>query len=249
MEKTTKIRRTTEGNRLTFYEWIKHHHSLELCVFSVFLSFLICMWLFAAIADQVYAGAVRQFDISSLAALRHPDDPAIPLGPGWMIHAARDITALGGLTVLILVTLFTVGIFLQNGRMGTALLVSVANFGGMLAVFVLKLFFDRQRPDFPHFVDVASLSFPSGHAMLSAVVYLTLGALIAESQPRRTLKIYFLSAAMGLTILIGLSRIYLGVHYPTDVLAGWTTGLGWALICLFCAVFLRYRGTLNPGAE
>ena len=82
--------------------------------------------------------------------------------------------------------------------------------------------------------------------MLAAVVYLTLGALLARVQPRRWLKAYVLGLAVVLTILIGLSRVYLGVHWPTDVLAGWTAGAAWGLMVWCVALWLQQRGQIEP---
>jgi len=97
--------------------------------------------------------------------------------------------------------------------------------------FVLKDIMDRPRPDLvSHLVDVQTSSFPSGHATLSAVVYLTIGALLAREQPSRGLRFYVMAVAILATMLIGCSRVYLGVHWPTDVLAGWAIGSAWAML-------------------
>jgi undecaprenyl-diphosphatase len=90
-------------------------------------------------------------------------------------------------------------------------------------------------------------SFPSGHSMLSAVIYPTLGTLLARLVPRKRLKIYFMLVALTLSFLIGISRIYLRVHYPTDVLAGWAAGLAWAAFCWTIAKYLQRRGALEGG--
>jgi undecaprenyl-diphosphatase len=120
----------------------------------------------------------------------------------------------------------------------------------MALSFALKHLFGRERPDIIlHMVMVHTPSFPSGHAMLSAVIYLTLGALLAQVVQRRASRIYFLTVAMVLTFLIGLSRIYLGVHYPTDVLAGWAVGLAWALFCWLVARQLQRRGAIEAVAS
>jgi undecaprenyl-diphosphatase len=128
-------------------------------------------------------------------------------------------------------------------------LVAIAAGGGLAVSTLLKQLVGRTRPDVvPHLMTVATASFPSGHSMLSAVAYLTLGALLARMSPRKTVKVYFLSLAVLLTLLVGLSRVYLGVHYPTDVLAGWSAGLAWALLCWLVARSLQRRGAIeNPG--
>jgi undecaprenyl-diphosphatase len=92
---------------------------------------------------------------------------------------------------------------------------------------------------------VTSASFPNGHSMLAAVVYLTIGALIARFRPDPRVKIYALTLAAITTILVGISRVYLGVHWPTDMLAGWMIGAAWALICWFAALLLQARGQVE----
>ena len=111
---------------------------------------------------------------------------------------------------------------------------------------LLKIGFDRPRPDLvPHEAIVYTASFPSGHAMLAAVVYLTLGALLARVQPRRLLKLYLLGLAILLTVAVGASRVYLGVHWPTDVVAGWAVGAAWALLCWAAALWLQRQGRVE----
>jgi undecaprenyl-diphosphatase len=205
------------------------------------------LWGFVELTEDVLEGETRAFDHWVILQLRRAADPSTPIGPAWLIQAGQEITALGGATVLWLIGLAVVGYLLQQRAYGAMWLVVGATTGGMLLTSALKHLFGRERPDVVlHLVTVYSPSFPSGHAMLSAVVYLTLGALLAQVVPRRASKIYFLTVAMVLTFLVGLSRIYLGVHYPTDVLAGWTAGLAWALLCWVVARYLQRRGAIHP---
>jgi undecaprenyl-diphosphatase len=200
---------------------------------------------FAELADEVEDGETHAFDRAVMLALRHPGDPADPLGPAWIEFIARDITALGGTAVLVLLTLAALGFLLLSRRWGAALFVALAMVGGTLLSNALKSVFDRPRPDLvPHAVEVSSASFPSGHAMLSAVAYLTLGALVAEVLPQRRFRIYLLLWAVFLTLVVGTSRVYLGVHWPTDVLAGWSIGAAWALLCASVAYWMQRRGVL-----
>ncbi|MBB3771728.1 undecaprenyl-diphosphatase [Angulomicrobium tetraedrale] len=204
---------------------------------------------FALIAEEMVEGDSHGFDEAILLAFRAPGDSAEPLGPAWLEIVVRDITALGSTTVLALVTLVVVGFLITDGKRSAALFVALATAGGGIMSYVLKIGFDRPRPDLvAHLVDVHTLSFPSGHAMGSAVTYLTLGALIVRTEARRRLKIYVLAVAIALTLVIGLSRIYLGVHWPTDVLAGWSAGSAWALACWTLALWLQRRGRIETDA-
>jgi undecaprenyl-diphosphatase len=197
--------------------------------------------LFALIADEVGDGDAPGFDRALLRALR-TGDPADPIGPRWFELWVVDISALGGFAVLSLLTLLAVGYLLVVNKRGDALLLLVATLGGTAISEGLKLGFARTRPDLvAHVVETTSMSFPSGHAMLSAVTYLTLGVLIARAQETRRLRGYVLGGAILLTLLIGLSRVYLGVHWPTDVLAGWCLGAAWAMLCWSVATWLGRR--------
>jgi undecaprenyl-diphosphatase len=205
---------------------------------------------FIALADEVREGEIRDFDSAILLALRNPADHADPIGPRWLEIAMRDLTSLGSVSVLTFMVAAVLGYLLLIRKRGAALLVLVSIGGGTALSSLLKLGFDRPRPDLvAHLVDIHTLSFPSGHAMLSAVTYLTLGALLARVDARRAVKFYILGVAVALTLVIGISRLYLGVHWPSDVLAGWCAGAAWAMFCWLVALVLQRRGTIAPGAE
>lgn len=184
------------------------------------------------LVGEVLEGDTQAFDERVLRSLRRADDPSLPIGPRWLHAAALDITALGAAAVIGLSVAAIVGFLLLQGMHRTALFVFLASVGGWVLNSLLKLVFARPRPDVvPHLRDVMSPSFPSGHAMTSAAVYLTLGAMLMRISERRLTKIYCMTIAMVATLLIGASRVYLGVHYPTDVLAGWMMGMSWAVVC------------------
>jgi undecaprenyl-diphosphatase len=207
---------------------------------------------FAELADEVEDGETHAFDRRVMLAMREPGNASDPLGPSWIEFVARDITALGGTAVLVLLTLAALGFLLLNRRWGAAIFLGLSMVGGTLLSNALKSIFDRPRPDLvPHAVEVSSASFPSGHAMLSAVAYLTLGALVAETLPERRFRIYLLLWAVFLTLLVGTTRVYLGVHWPTDVLAGWCIGAAWALTCASVAYWMQRRGVIEaaPGPQ
>lgn len=198
------------------------------------------LWGFAALADEVLEGETRSFDQSVLLWFRVPGAPSDPIGPHWVEQMVADITALGGVTVLTVVTLIVLGYLIVVGKRGAALLVLMSIGGGTVISFLLKSLFDRPRPDIvPHAVEVATASFPSGHAMLSAVIYVTLGGLLARFLSGRRAKVYVVGVAVLMSVAIGISRVYLGVHWPTDVLAGWSLGAAWALLCWFGAAGLQ----------
>lgn len=204
-------------------------------------------WGFVQIADEVGDGSTRAVDEMLLRSMRSRGDLADPVGPQWFEEMARDFTALGGAPVLILIALATAIYLLLSGKSHAALLVVVAAGGGQLLSSLFKMGFDRPRPDLvPHGMHVYSASFPSGHAMVSAVTYLTLGALLARLHRPRALKAFFLGVAIVLTVVVGISRVYLGVHWPTDVAAGWAAGSVWASACWLVALFFQRRGRVEP---
>lgn len=203
------------------------------------------------LAGEVLEGDTLHFDQRLLASLRKADNPAMPVGPRWLEAAALDLTALGGPTVLGLTVLAVVGFLALEGLYRNAAFVFAASTGGWFLNWMLKEIFARPRPDIvPHLREVVSLSFPSGHALTSAVVFLTLGALLMRVAENRLVKFYCMAVAMLATLLVGATRVYLGVHYPTDVLAGWLIGASWALFCWLLARALdRTAGMKKERAE
>ena len=203
-------------------------------------------WAFVAIAGEMLEGDTLGLDRAILIALRQPGNLAQPIGPTWLQESARDITGLGGHVILGIITVATVAYLKMTDRWRAALLVIAAIGGGMAISALLKIGFSRPRPDLvPHEVRVYTASFPSGHAMLSAVTYLTLGGLLARIHPARRVKLFFVGLAIVLTVLIGVSRIYLGVHWPSDVLAGWCGGAAWAALCWYVALLLQREGKVE----
>ena len=208
------------------------------------------VWAFIEVAESVAGEETHQVDEYILLAMRNPDDLSDPVGPLWLEEVGRDVTALGGVAVLVFVTFAATVYLLLRRRRGGALFVFGAVLGGILLSMLLKAGFDRPRPDLvPHESHVYSASFPSGHSLMAAVVYLTLGALLARIHSRRAVKVYFLSLAILLTVAIGLSRVYMGVHWPTDVLAGWSAGAVWAVLCWMAALWFQHRGMVEEASE
>lgn len=219
---------------------------LELAILAGALALITLAFVFIQLAAAVLRGHTQQLDERILRSLRQADNVAVPIGPAWLRAAALDITALGAPTVLGLAVVGVVGYMLLHRMFRTAAFVFLASAGGFLLNTILKQFFERPRPSIvPHLREVASLSFPSGHALTSAAVYLTLGALVMDMTRSRLGKIYCMSVAMLATVLVGASRVYLGVHYPTDVLAGWLVGLSWALVCWIVEQALERRAVFK----
>lgn len=209
-----------------------------------------CAWTFVRLAGKVGKGSTDAFDNRILRALRHPENPAIPIGPKWLPDVVQDLTTLGGGTNLTVSTLVVIGSLLLNRRFRAAGFLVLSLGSGMLLSRFLKDFFVRPRPTaVPRLARFDPGSFPSGHSMLSALVYLTLGGIISRQTRKRAAKTYFLSVSIALSALVGFSRMYLGVHYPSDVIAGWAAGSLWSMICTNIARWLQHRGEVEPPAE
>jgi undecaprenyl-diphosphatase len=205
---------------------------------------------FAKLADAVGDGGTRAFDERLLVALRTPGNLADPIGPKWFEEMMRDFTAMGSTGVLTLMVLTIAGFLAMTRKGYAAFFVLVSVIGGVLISQSMKWAYARPRPELvPHGAEVYTASFPSGHSMMAAVVYLTLGALLARTLADRAVKIYVLAVAVFATILVGVSRVYLGVHWPTDVLAGWALGAAWALICGLVMTWLQTRGQVEGAGK
>lgn len=201
---------------------------------------------FAKLADAVGDGGTRAFDVGLLLALRTPGNSADPIGPKWFEEMMRDFTAIGSTGVITLMVLTIAGFLAMTRKGNAALFVLASVIGGVLISQSMKWAYARPRPELvPHGAEVYTASFPSGHSMMAAVVYLTLGVLLARTQTDRSVKAYIVAVAVIVTVLVGTSRVYLGVHWPTDVLAGWALGAAWALLCWLVMNWLQARGQVE----
>src|SRR5690606_16437669 len=197
-------------------------------------------YIFLAIADEVSENEIARIDSALLLMFRDPTDSARPLGPGWLVETITEITALGGYPVLVVLVASVLGFLLVVGRYGPALVVFLSIASGTALSQVLKAFYDRPRPDIvDHLVQTHTASFPSGHATMSALVYLTLASLIVRLVDDVAVRIYVILMAVLLTFMVGMSRIYLGVHWPSDVIAGWALGTAWACLSWLAVTALR----------
>jgi undecaprenyl-diphosphatase len=231
------------------------HHPLhavwrrtELRVLLLVLMAAAALWIFLAVTGEVREHETLGMDRRILLAFRTPGNLSVPIGPRWVQESARDFTALGGFTVLTVLTVEAMAILVMHGRrIQAAVLAGTVIFAQFLAE-AIKAMVDRPRPEVvPHIDLVYSSSFPSGHALMTPVVYLTLAAIVSAGEKRRGVKLLLLISAVLLTLAVGVSRVYLGVHWPTDVLAGWTLG---SAIALAATLVLRWTAPKHgPHAE
>lgn len=207
----------------------------------------ILLLAFGLIAEAAMDQAMPAFDRGIILWFRNPADLSDPIGPVWLEEAARDITAMGSFAVLGIL-LFSIASFLfLTGRRNAAWVMLVAVIGGVALNSLLKLGFARPRPDLvAPTARIFTPSFPSGHAALSAITYLTIAALLSRTTESHRLRLYVMFLAIVLTFMVGVSRVYLGVHYPTDVLAGWCIGAAWALMCWVAMTRLQQAGQVDP---
>jgi len=212
----------------------------ELPILIALFAIMALLWGFAVLTQMALEDHPHELDRTLLLSMRTATDLSDPIGPGWVEEIGRDFTALGGNAVLILLTMAVIGYLLLDRKPRVVLVVLIATLGALTVNNLLKKTIDRDRPDLvPHGSIIYTASFPSGHSMLAASTYLTLGALLTQLQRRKVIKAYILMVCITITLLVGVSRVYLGVHWPTDVLAGWAAGAGWALGCWLLARWLQ----------
>lgn len=187
-------------------------------------------------AGLVSGGEAQALDEAVLRGLRNTSDPAIPIGPAWLMPFAREITALAGTPVLTVATIVLAGWLAVRREWSLLVVLLVAVIGQTLLASGFKELFGRARPDVvPHLVHATGNSFPSGHSTSAASIYLTLAALIASRTATLAVRAYVFVVAVIMALIVGASRVYLGVHYPTDVIGGLSFGAAWAAIVWIAA--------------
>lgn len=229
---------------INILSWIGRYEFTILLVFALIIG---GTWVVVELADEVAEGDTQNTDEALLMALREGADTNNPIGPPWVESLMRDFTALGGAGILTFIVLSVAIFYVIQGKYREMLFLLVAVVGAYLISYALKDFFGRARPQFVASGTYYSFtSFPSGHALLAAATYLTLGSIVAELMTRNRLKAFVLLLALFLAVLVGFTRVYLGVHWPSDVLAGWVIGAVWAMICWLGVRFLRRREAVTP---
>ncbi|MCA9214671.1 MAG: phosphatase PAP2 family protein [Planctomycetales bacterium] len=232
---------------LKVYRWI-----IENELVTVGLLFVIAFgtWSLVSIADEVLEGDSRAIDGRILMSMRTAGDPSDPIGPSWFEETARDVTALGSFAALMIFSAAMVGYMYFAKQPWIALFVVVAVLSGTAVSSVMKLRFNRPRPELvPHETRIYTKSFPSGHSSMSSLVYLTLGAVMSRAERRRKAKVFLLAVAVFLLLIVGVSRVYLGVHWPTDVMAGWLFGMTWAAASWLVFRYLQRRYRLRVQSQ
>ena len=228
--------------------WLAWLKQADLRLVVQLLAIGVLVMIFIKVGHEVSELSTDWFDHGILLALR--DAPNDPIGPPAFEAAVMHLSGLGSGTVTGLVVLIAATFLALAGRWRMALMVIACAVGTLIIMELLKGLYDRPRPTIVTAIDPpGGLSFPSGHSMISAALYMTLGVLVAGTQKRRRLRTFAVATGALLAFLIGASRLYLGVHYPTDVIAGWTVGCAWALVCGLVARGLGDRLSANPSSD
>ena len=201
------------------------------------LAALLCWAGFVAIVVMVETGRASAVDAAGLLFWRQGADLR-PSGSPWLLEAVRDYTALGGVLLRNLIAIFALVALLFLRLRREAALLALTIVSGWAVNSAIKALVGRPRPEIvPHLTEAGGLSFPSGHSFNSAVVYIAIALAFAALSRQQSVRATIVLTAMALTLLVALSRVWLGVHYPSDAIAGWLGGAGWA----FMASALLYR--------
>ncbi|MES2300865.1 MAG: phosphatase PAP2 family protein [Pseudomonadota bacterium] len=172
----------------------------------------------------------------------------VPAGPAWVLEAVRDLTSLGGVLLRNMVALGALAalLFLRLRREAVLLAATIAS--GWIINTLIKVAVGRPRPLIvPHLTEAGGQSFPSGHSFNSAVVYIAIALAFAAISPRRSVRWTLVSLAIALSLAVAITRVWLGVHFPSDVAAGWLGGAGWAFLAT--AILHRPAKAVAAGAD
>jgi len=203
---------------------------LETQALLIWFSLTTALWAFFALGAEVGEGDTGAFDMYLISLLRTSSNGGEAIGPAWFKDSMRDVTALGGFTFLTLMTIVVVLGLLFHRKRREGIIVAATAISAHISIEILKFLYDRPRPDsvLPP-IHAYSASFPSGHTTESTAIFLTVATVIASLEAKHNTKILTYTAATFVIVAIGFSRVYLGMHWPTDVLGGWVLGAAWAL--------------------
>lgn len=230
----------TTAQTLNFLRRMMRMARTEIAAVSALFIVALGVVAFVNVADETMEGEGQAFDQAVLSWMQ--PTAGDPRGPWWLKEAAADLTSLGGISVLTLFAVIAIAFLLIQRKRLSALLLVLGLAGGVVLSEGLKALFERQRPPAAfQAVDTLNASFPSGHALLSTVFYLTLGVMLTRAFPRTHVKAFVLGAAMSVALIIGMTRVYLGAHWASDVLAGWCAGAAWAMILWLVAYAVERR--------
>ena len=231
-----------ESNRVT--QWLAkgvrtgNAHRLPVVLLAIVA---LGVFVFIQIADEMAEGELRKFDESLLLSMRIAGDPSQTWGPAWLQETAVEITSIGGYPLIMLTFAAVAGFFIVTRRYGAAAYAVLSVGSGALLSQMLKQYYGRPRPDLIDQLDtVHTLSFPSGHALVTTVAYLTLASLVTGFLTDRRARVYVISVAVFVAVIVGVSRVYLGVHWPSDVAAGWALGAAWASLSWLILHFINH---------
>lgn len=206
--------------------------AVEPVLIACWIALAFLLWLFYAMTGWIAAGSIAAIDEKILLAFRLPGNNATPIGPAWLPETVRDISALGSVSVLWLAVFFSTVLLFLSGHRKKSVYVFLTAVAATALSNILKFIYTRPRPDIvPPAAETFTTSFPSAHAMMSAAVYLTIGLVFSRLHQAKAVKTFIMLFAAGLTLMIGLTRVYMGVHWPSDVIAGWLCGGIFLLSC------------------
>jgi undecaprenyl-diphosphatase len=244
------MKRRSEAVSRTLERGLSWLYTQDLLLIAGFSLLAALLWIFVEIAQEIGDAETHALDRALLLALRSDAAGTDPIGPIWVERAALNLSAIGSGAVVTLLVLTVSGYLLLAARPRLALFLVTCSAGSGALVMLLKNVFQRPRPDVVvPILEASGLSFPSGHAVISAALYPTMGVILALAVQPLRLRLYVVSVAIAFALLVGATRVYLGVHYPTDVVAGWSIGFAWALLLGLLARILERRGAIDPEQE